>query len=128
MLCLYSKVLHKNVHKWPGANITGENFPRIPYGITQFKIFEDFKFIRGILTGNGNEVRSFRNLMFIWATIQDKTAKSTIDSWNIETLNLKKKQNFPEEYTLKLKLKCFGDIIRRHDLLEKCLMLGRIGG
>ena len=60
----------------------------------------------------------------------EKTLKSPLDSKEIKPINPK---GINPEYSLeglmlKLKLQYFGHLMRRADLLEKTLMLGKIEG
>ena len=65
-----------------------------------------------------------------WAVVLEKTLKSPLDSKEIKPINPK---GINPEYSLeglmlKLKLQYFGHLMRRADLLEKTLMLGKIEG
>ena len=60
----------------------------------------------------------------------EKTLESALDSKEMKPVHLK--EISPgcslEGLMLKLKLQCFGHMIRRADLLEKTLMRGKTGG
>ena len=61
----------------------------------------------------------------------EKTLDSSLDSKEIKPVDLKRKINpeySSEGLMLKLKLQYFGHLMRRADLLEKTLMLGKIEG
>ena len=61
----------------------------------------------------------------------EKTLESPLDSKEIKPVDLKRKINpeySSEGLMLKLKLQYFGHLMRRADLLEKTLMLGKIEG
>ena len=51
-----------------------------------------------------------------------------MDSQEIKPINPKGNQPSLEELMLKLKLQCFGHLMRRADSLENTLMLGKIEG
>ena len=61
----------------------------------------------------------------------EKTLESPLDSKEIKPVDLKRIINpeySSEGLMLKLKLQYFGHLMRRADLLEKTLMLGKIEG
>ena len=62
--------------------------------------------------------------------VLEKTLESPLDSKEIKPFNPKGNQSsiLLEGLMLKLKLQYFGHLMQRVDLLEKTLMLGRIGG
>ena len=62
--------------------------------------------------------------------VLEKTLESPLDCKEIQPVHPKGDQSwvFIEGLMLKLKLQYFGHLMRRVDLLEKILMLGRIGG
>ena len=67
-----------------------------------------------------------------WTVVLEKTLESSLDCKEIKSVNPKEKI-FNHEYSLKglmlkLKLQKFGYLMRRADLLEKTLMLGKIEG
>ena len=62
--------------------------------------------------------------------VLEKTLESPLDCKEIQPVRPKGNQSwvFMEGLMLKLKLQCFGHLMRRTDSLEKILMLGRIEG
>ena len=63
--------------------------------------------------------------------VLEKTLKSPLDCKEIQPVHPKGDQSCEcslEGLMLRLKLKYFGHLMCRADLLEKTLMLGRIGG
>ena len=63
-----------------------------------------------------------------WTVVLKKTLESPLDSKEIQPIHPKVNQSwvFIEGLTLKLKLQYFGHLMRRTDLFEKILMLGRL--
>ena len=59
--------------------------------------------------------------------VLEKTLESPLDCKEIQPVHSEGDQPW-EGIMLKLKLQCFGHLIRRVDSLEKTLMLGGIGG
>ena len=59
--------------------------------------------------------------------VLEKTLESPLHCKEIQPVHSEGDQPW-EGIMLKLKLQCFGHLIRRVDSLEKTLMLGRIGG
>ena len=69
-------------------------------------------------------------MMLLNCVLLEKTLESPLNSKEIKAVNPK---GINTEYSfeglmLKLKLQCFGHLIRRTDSLEKTLMLGKIEG
>ena len=64
--------------------------------------------------------------------VLEKTLESLLDYREIQPVHSEDQEISPgmslEGMMLKLKLHCFGHIMRKVDLLEKTLMLGGIGG
>ena len=62
--------------------------------------------------------------------VLEKTLESPLDCKEIQPVHSKGEQTWwsLEGMMLKLKLQCFGHLMRRVDSLEKTLMLGGIGG
>ena len=61
--------------------------------------------------------------------VLEKTLESPLDCKEIKPVNLTGNQLFLKEVLiLKLKLQCFGHLMRRTNSLEKVLMLGKIEG
>ena len=65
-----------------------------------------------------------------WTVVLEKTLESPLDSKKIKLVNPKGNQSWIslKGLMLKLKLQYFGHLIRRTDLLEKTLSLGKIEG
>ena len=65
-----------------------------------------------------------------WTVVLEKTLESPLDCKQIQPVHPKGNQSwiFMEGLMLKLKLQYFGHIMRRTDLFEKTLMLGKILG
>ena len=65
-----------------------------------------------------------------WTVVLEKTLESPLDCKEIQPIHSEGDQPwmFLEGMILKLKLQCFGHLMRRVDSLEKTLMLGGIGG
>ena len=65
--------------------------------------------------------------LIFWTVMLEKTLGSPLDSKEIKPVNSKGNQSWIlEGLMLKLKLQYFGYLMRRADLLEKTLMLGKI--
>ena len=64
----------------------------------------------------------------IWTVVLENTLESSLDSKEIKPVNLKEvsPEYSLEGLMLKLKLQYFGHLMRRADLLEKTLMLGKV--
>ena len=61
--------------------------------------------------------------------VLEKTLESPLDCKEIQPVHPKGNQSYSlEGLMLKLKLQCFGHLMRRTDSLEKTLMLGKIEG
>ena len=61
--------------------------------------------------------------------VLEKTLESPLDCKEIQPVHPKGNQSYSlEGLMLKLKLQCFGHLIRRTDSLEKTVMLGKIEG
>ena len=65
-----------------------------------------------------------------WTVVLEKTLESPLDCKEIQPVRPKGNQSwvFMEGLMLKLKLQCFGHLMRRADSFEKTLMLGKIEG
>ena len=72
---------------------------------------------------------TLKNWCFLTIVLQE-TLRSPLDCQEIKPVNPRGNQSeySLEELMLKLKLQCFGHLMRRTDSLEKTLMLGRIVG
>ena len=69
-------------------------------------------------------------VQFFWTVVLEKTLESPLDSKETKPVNPKGNQSwiFIGRMMLKLKLQYYGHLIRRTDLLENTLMLGKIEG
>jgi len=67
---------------------------------------------------------------YFWTVVLEKTLESPLDCKEIQPVHPKGDQSwvFIGGLMLKLKLQYFGHLMRRTDLLEKTLMLGKIEG
>ena len=65
-----------------------------------------------------------------WTVVLEKTLEGPLDYKEIQPVHLKGNQSWSslEGFMLKLKLQNFGHLMRRADLFEKTLMLGKIEG
>ena len=64
-----------------------------------------------------------------WTVVLEKTLESPLDCKEIQPVHSKGDQSWVSKgLMLKLKLQCFGHLMRRVDSLEKTVMLGGIGG
>ena len=65
-----------------------------------------------------------------WTVVLEKILESPLDCKEIQPVHPKGNQSwiFMEGLMLKLKLQCFGQLMRRTDSLEKTLMLGKTEG
>ena len=67
---------------------------------------------------------------WFWTVVLEKTLESPLDSKDIQPVHPKRNKSWYslEGLMLKLKLQCFGHLMRKKDSFEKTLMLGKIEG